>query len=50
MQQLVFYNPGPSTKDLLDFKPEFSNREKRKLNRLLTDKKEGARYFTFNIL
>jgi len=35
---LVFYNPGPSTKDLLGFKPEFSNREKRKLNRLLEDK------------
>jgi len=38
MQQLAFYNPGPSTKDLLGFKPEFSNREKRKLNRLLEDK------------
>ncbi|XP_057300408.1 uncharacterized protein LOC130631783 isoform X1 [Hydractinia symbiolongicarpus] len=38
MQQLVFHNPGPSTKDLLGFKPEFSNRERRKLNRLLGDK------------
>ena len=38
MQQLVFYNPGPSTKDILGFKPGFSNREKRKMNRLIEDK------------
>jgi len=39
MQQLVFHNPGPSNKDLLHgFRPEMSNREKRKLNRLLDDK------------
>ncbi|XP_065672623.1 ARL14 effector protein [Hydra vulgaris] len=35
--QLVFYNPGPSTKDLLGFRPEYSNREKRNLNRLIKD-------------
>jgi len=38
MQQLAFHNPGPSNKDLLGFKPEMSNREKRKLNRLLDDR------------